>query len=232
MLQQLLSKVNLFSLESKAINSQRFFKTWVWEYWYWDEFLWISVPDCRKIAKEFCLLDFNDLEYLLKSKKHEHRLIALLILRFKFDKDISLKSRENIINFSFKNIKSINNWDLVDLFIPYVFWEYFFDKDKSFIYDYVKSSDLWFRRISVLTCFYDIKKWFFNDILQICELLLNDNHDLIHKSTWWMLREIWKKDEKVLLNFLDKYHKVMPRTMLRYSIEKLDVDKKNYYMKK
>jgi len=232
MLRKLIFELNEKSNKDKALILQRFFKIWPWEYWEWDIFLWITVPIVRNIAKKYLNLSFKNLEKLLHSNIHEYRFVALCILRINFEKSKDELFNQQIINFTFKNILKINNWDLVDLYIPYVFWRYFFNKDKKFIYEYIKSDNLWIKRIWVMTCFYDIKNNQFDDIIKISELLLYDKHDLIHKCTWWMLRETWKRNINILYNFLDKYYKIMPRTMLRYSIEKLDKDKKTYYMKK
>mgnify|MGYP003565283489 FL=1 len=120
---------------------------------------------------------------MLDSEIHEYRLIALMILRINFEKSKDEYFQKEIIDFVFENISRINNWDLVDLFIPYVFGKYFYTRDKSFIYEYVKSQNIWIRRIAIMTCFYDIKMSKFDDILKICELVLNDKHDLIHKAS-------------------------------------------------
>lgn len=232
MLQNLKNDLNSLSNEDKAKNMQRFFKTWVWEYGEWDIFLWITVPELKKLSKKYKNLDFESLEILLNSKIHDERYMALSILKLNFCETKLEDIKNKIFEFSYKNISSINNWDLVDSFIPYVWWEYFFQKNREVLYKLVKSNILWERRISIMTTFYFLRKWDFTDTIKICELLLQDKHDLIHKASGWMLREMWKIDIKSLYDFLDKYHKIMPRTMLRYAIEKLDKEKREYYMKK
>ncbi len=232
MLNYLLQDLNSLKNPYKAQTLQRFFKTWPWEYWEWDVFLWITVPELKKIAKKYIDLKFEDIQKLFCSKIHEERYLSLAILKLNFLKAKDLIEREKIINFSFKNLWYINNWDLVDSYIPYVFWEYFFDKDRSIIYKLTISDIIWERRVAILTTFYFLRHWDFQDTLKICEILLCDKHDLIQKACGWMLREVGKKDEKVLCDFLEKFHKTMSRTMLRYAIERLDIEKKKYYMKK
>lgn len=232
MLENLKKDLKKVSNTEKAKILQKFFKTWPGEYWEWDIFLWITIPEIRKISKNYLNLSYAEIEKLLKSQIHEYRFIALCILRYNFEKAKDIKNQEEIIKFVHKNLKSINNWDLVDTFIPYVFGKYYFDKNKDFVFEFAKSDDLWLRRIAILTHFYDIKQGSFSQLLKICEQLLTDKHDLIHKACGWMLREVGKKDEKVLLDFLDKYYKKMPRTMLRYSLERLSDEKRKFYMKK
>lgn len=217
----------------KAEILQRFFKTWVWEYWEGDIFIWITVPELRNIAKKYYKeTDFLVIKELLTSKIHEERFLALAILRVKYEKIKEELGKKEIFDFTLQNLKYINNWDLVDVYIPYVVWDYLFWKDVSLLFIWASSKNIWERRIAVMSTYSFIKRNKFEDTIKLCEILINDKHDLIHKATWWMLREVWKKDEKVLLNFLDKYYKLMPRTMLRYSIEKLDKNKREYYMKK
>lgn len=232
MLSSLLQDLVSLKNPAKAKILQGFFKTWKWEYWEWDVFLWITVPELKNVAKKYKDLGLQSLQEQLKSKIHEHRYIALAIIKLRYLELKDEKEKENLINFVKQNISSINNWDLVDTFIPYVFWEYYFNRDRSDLYIYQKSSSLWERRISIMTTFYFLKKWDFEDTLKICELLLWDKQDLIHKACGWMLREIWKVDEKVLVWFLDKNVKLMPRTMLRYAIEKFDTETRKYYLKK
>ncbi len=232
MLENLLQELNNHSNTSKSLILQRFFKTWVWEYWEWDKFLWITVPELRVISKKYLSLNFSDLKKLLDSGIHEYRFVALTIIRLNYEKIKEEPIKDNLIEFVLKNICRINNWDLVDTFIPCVFWEYFFTRNRELLYKFVKSDSLWERRISIMTTFYFLKNKDFWDTIKICEELLWDKHDLIHKATWWMLREMGKRDTKPLYDFLDKYHKTMPRTMLRYAIEKLSENERQYYLKK
>ena len=181
----------------------------------------------RKLAKKYSKLSLDEIDSLLNSLIHEYRLVALLILVDKYNND-----KKNIYDFYFKNVSRVNNWDLVDLTAPKIVGDYLSDKDRNVLYSLAKSPNLWEKRISIVSTFAFIRNNEFSDTLNISEILLNDKHDLIHKAVGWMLREVGKKDEKVLCSFLDKYSKLMPRTMLRYSIEKFSDEKKKYYMRR
>ena len=227
---QLIKELQKLANPAKAEILQRFFKTGPGQYGEGDIFLGITVPEQRRIANKFDL-SLKELQKLLSSKIHEHRLTSLFILINKYKK-ADEKLREKIYNFYLKNIKKINNWDLVDLSAPNILGDFLINKDKSILYKLAKSSNLWGRRISILSTFTFIKNNQFEDSIKIAEILLKDSHDLIHKAVGWMLREMGKRDEKVLISFLNKHYKNMPRTMLRYAIEKFDETKKQFYMKK
>lgn len=214
----------------KAKILQWFFKTWKWEYGQWDIFLGIKVPDQRKIVKKyFKEVKFDDIQELLKSKYHEFRMTALLLLVEKYKKNW-IDERKNIYQFYMKNLEYVNNWDLVDVTCPKIVWDFLFDKDRGILYDLVKSKNLWEQRISIISTLYFIRKWDFQDTLKLSEIFLDHKHDLIHKAVGWMLREVWKKDIKVLKEFLDKYAQKMPRTMLRYAIEKFEEKDRKHYL--
>lgn len=215
----------------KAKFFPRFFKAGPGEYGEGDKFIGVTVPNMRLVARKYKNSNLKDLQELLNSPIHEHRLTALIILVNKY-KRADEKLRKEIAEFYLKNTKHINNWDLVDLSACYILGGYYLDKDRSIIYKLVKSKHLWERRISVLTTFWFIKNNQYEDSLKIAKILLYDKHDLIHKAVGWMLREIGKKDVKVLENFLQKYYQVMPRTMLRYAIEKFPEAKRQKYLKK
>ncbi len=219
----------------KAAILQRFFKTAKGEYAENDLFLGLTVPESRKIAINFKNLEFNDIENLLQSKIHEERLIALFILILQFNNVV--QNRKKIFDFYLKNIDCVNNWDLVDSSADKIIGRYFFelkkvDETKKFLIKLANSNKLWHRRISVISTFYFIKKNQFEHTIDLCHILLNDKHDLIHKATGWMLREIGKRDLTVLRDFLNKNYKSMPRTTLRYAIEKLKMDERKKYLKK
>lgn len=218
----------------KAKLLQGFFKTGKGEYGEGDIFLGLVVPQQRKIAKEFSNIPLKEIKSLLKSEFHEYRLIALFILVIQYkraDKDKNEKLKEQIYNFYLSNTNRINNWDLVDLSAPNIVGDFLKNRDKSILYKLVKSGNLWERRIAILATFSFIRDNQFSDSLKISEILLKDKHDLIHKAVGWMLREIGKKDVKVLETFLKRYYKTMPRTMLRYSIEKFPEEKRKAYLK-
>jgi len=215
----------------KASQLQRFFKTAKGEYAEGDIFLGITVPQIRIIAKKYTDLTYKEIQQLLNSKFHEERLAALLILVRKFKKTKDQKEKQFIYNFYLKNTRGINNWDLVDLSAPNIVGEFLFDKDKSILRQLAISKNIWERRIAVLATFPLIKKRKFGESLALSQILINDPHDLIHKAVGWMLREVGKKDINVLETFLkDKYNQ-MPRTMLRYAIEKFPEEKRQMYLK-
>ena len=172
---------------------QRFFKTGPGEYGEGDVFLGIKVPEQRKVAKKYKNLPLEDLRSLLSSKIHEERLIALFILIFHYQKT---KNKTELINFYLKNTKHINNWDLVDLSAPRLLGDYLLNNDRKIIYKLANSKDLWEKRIAVLATFMLIKHNQYEDTLNISTILLNDQHDLIHKAVGWALREIGKKRPK------------------------------------
>lgn len=211
----------------KAEILQRFFKTGPGQYGEGDIFLGITVPEQRKVAKKYSDLRLDELQELLNSKIHEHRLVAILILNEQFK-----NNKKQIFDFYLKNTKNINNWDLVDLSAHKIIGEYLIDKDRKTLYKLANSKNLWEKRISIISTFAYIKNKEFGDALKIAEILLHDKHDLIHKAVGWVLREIGKKDQKVEEEFLKKHYKQMPRTMLRYSIEKFKEEKRKFYMKK
>jgi 3-methyladenine DNA glycosylase AlkD len=218
------------SAQAKVL--QGFFKTGPGQYGEGDIFLGIKVPVQREAIKKYYDLSFVDLQELLNSKIHEYRLSAVFILVKKFEKALkegNEKLQEIVYKFYLKNTRNINNWDLVDLSAPNIVGYYLLAKNREILYTLVKSKNLWERRIAILSTFTFLRQKDFKDVVKIAEILLKDEHDLIHKAVGWMLREAGKRDVKVLYKFLDKYFKKMPRTMLRYSIEKLsDAEKKKY----
>lgn len=213
-----------------AEHSQRFFKTGKGEYGEGDKFLGIRVPVLRKHAGKYRHIKFTEIKKLIKSKYHEERLCALFLLVEKYKKG-SEKEKGDICNFYMNSTKYINNWDLVDSSAPYIAGAYFENKDKKPLYDFALSGDMWKRRIAILSTFHMIRKNSFNDALKISEILVNDREDLIHKAVGWMLREIGKRDIVSEKRFLKKYYKRMPRTMLRYAIEKFPEAERKRFLK-
>ena len=215
----------------KAKILMRFFKTGKGEYGEGDVFWGIVVPKQRIIAKKHRAISLEECLSLLKSRIHECRLTALFILIDKYKKG-SFEIKERIFQEYLKNTEYINNWDLVDLSAPNIIGDYLYDKDKSILSKFVKSKSLWERRIAILATFSFIRQNKFTDSLSLAEELLNDKEDLIHKAVGWMLREIGKRNLKVEEDFLRRYYRVMPRTMLRYAIEKFSEEKRKFYLKK
>lgn len=208
-----------------------FFKTGAGQYGEGDKFLGVVVPDARKVVRKFKNLSFEELNKLLENEYHECRFCALLILVERFKK-ANESERTLLYEYYLSKTKYINNWDLVDLSCKDIVGEYLVDKDRSKLYELVRSNLLWDQRISVVSTFAFIKRGDLEDIFRLSEMLLDHKHDLMHKATGWMLREAGKKDELSLKLFLDKFHKQMPRTMLRYAIEKLSAEDRAHYMKK
>ncbi|WP_374032684.1 DNA alkylation repair protein [Bdellovibrio bacteriovorus] len=218
---------------SRAVILQRFFKTGKGEYAEGDVFLGLTVPQSRKIAKKYAsALNLKELDTLMKSPNHEERLIALLILVSQFQ-EASEKEQTRIFKLYIKNSKYVNNWDLVDTSAPAIVGGYLLNRDRSVLKELATSKNLWQRRIAMLATFHFIYNGESADTLKIAKLLLKDEHDLIHKAVGWMLREMGKKvSEEKLLKFLDQHAAKMPRTMLRYSLEKLLAEKRKHYMSK
>lgn len=231
LLQEIKLELNSLADKKVAEHSQHFFKTGKGEYGEGDVFLGIRVPVIRRLAKKYQQLPLNNIQTLLKSKHHEQRLLALILLVNLFKKS-DIKVQKDIFNLYINNVKYINNWDLIDTTTPHIVGAYLFDKDRSLLYEFAASDNLWKRRISVLACFYFIKQNEYDDGLKLAELLLEDNEDLIHKAVGWMLREIAKKDYGITCSFLDKFASCMPRTMLRYALEKFPLPTKQEYMVK
>lgn len=229
-LDELRQSVNKLANPAQAKILSRFFKTGKGEYGEGDEFLGIKVPISRKTAKQFYALSLDEIQELINSKIHEERLIALFILTEQFRKGDEAKKR-SIFHFYLKNTKQVNNWDLVDLSAERIIGSYLFDKDKNILFKLARSKNLWERRIAIMSTFHFIKIGSYDTTLSIADMLLKDEHDLIHKAVGWMLREIGNRDLKTEETYLKKHYKIMPRTMLRYAIEKFPERKRQAYLK-
>jgi 3-methyladenine DNA glycosylase AlkD len=219
------------SNEKQAEVLQRFFKTGKGEYGEGDIFYGIKVPVQRKIAKKNSDVSIGEVQKLLNSPIHEERLVSLFILVDQYSKAED-KTKELIFKFYLKNAKKINNWDLVDLSAPKIVGVHLLTRDKDILFKLARSSNVWEKRIAILSTYTFIRNLHFDTTFLIAEILLNDKHDLIHKAVGWMLREAGNKDMQAEEVFLKKYYKVMPRTMLRYAIEKFPDQKRMKYMAK
>jgi len=209
-----------------------FFKTGPGQYGEGDVFLGLTSAEVKNIAKKyFKEAEFKTIQKLLDSKIHEERTAALRILVYKYEK-ADEKLKKQIYTFYLKNAKKINNWDLVDVSAPNIVGDYLLDKDRKNLYKLAVSKNLWEKRIAIISTFGFIRNNQFEDALKISEMLLNDKHDLIHKAVGWMLREVGKRDEKLLEKFLNKNIRQLPRTTLRYAIEKFPEKKRKEYLKK
>lgn len=215
----------------KAVNYSRFFKTGKGEYGEGDIFLGIVVPVQRKISRQYKNLSLKETEKLLQSTYHEYRLTALFILVLTYEKASAEKQTE-IYELYMSNLAYINNWDLIDLSAPKIVGYYLMThpEKQNILSVLAQSENLWERRIAIMATFPFIKRKQFDLTFAIAEMLIHDTHDLIHKAVGWMLREIGKIDQQAEEVFLKKYYKTMPRTMLRYAIEKFDEKKRAYYM--
>ncbi len=217
--------------KEKAVILSRFFKTGPGHYGEGDKFLGVVVPDIRAAVKKFTDLSLTDLQKLLDSPYHEDRLGALLIAVVKYSR-ADKKEQKYIYKWYLKNTKRINNWDLVDLTAEKIIGPYLEDKDKKVLFKFIKSKNLWERRIAILSTFHYIKKGDCELTLRLAQLLLKDKHDLMHKAAGWMLREVGKRcGEENEEKFLKKYYQQMPRTMLRYAIERFAENKRLKYLR-
>ena len=219
--------------EKKAKTMQKYFKSGKGEYGEGDEFIGLTVPIQRLIAKDFYKdLSLNEIEKLLQSGIHEHRLTAILMLVLKYEKTKSQELRNQIVEFYLRNTLRFNNWDLVDSGCYKIIGHYAFHQNREdILYKLAESENLWEKRIAIVSTFHFIKNKSLQIVPEIVLMNVNHPHDLMHKANGWMLREMGKIDEAVLLDFLDSYATQLPRTSLRYAIEKLDVSLRQYYLK-
>ncbi len=230
---KVVSKLKSESSSEKAEVLSRFFKTGKGAYGEGDRFLGVTMPEVRRVAREFRELAFSEIEKLLSSPYHEVRMTGLLILVDRFER-ADETGRKEIYEYLLDHRGAMNNWDLIDAIVPKIVGAYLVTqrKKRKNLYTLAQSDDLWERRIAMLATFSFIREDDFDDTLAIAELLLDDPHDLIHKATGWMLREVGKRDLATLRGFLDAHAFRMPRTMLRYAIEKLPEAERKGYMSK
>lgn len=211
---------------------QNFFKTGKGQYGEGDIFIGVTVPNTRNVANKFIDLKSTEIKKLLDSKIHEVRLLGfiLIVLQFKKSKDDSI--RKKLFDFYLKNKKQANNWDLVDLSAYFVIGAWLKDKDKKILFQLAKSKSIWDRRIAIISTLAFIRENDFKTTIKLSEILLKDNEDLMHKAVGWMLREVGKRDINILIKFLNQHSIKMPRTMLRYSIEKFPEKIRKHYLQR
>ena len=227
---EVVNALKLVATEERRKVNEWFFKTGKGEYGYGDIFLGVTAPEIRRIAKKFSQeISLQELTELIRSPIHEVRLCALIILVNKYNKE----EPDRIYHYYLKHLNSVNNWDLVDTSAPHIVGDYLYNNpEKSkILLEFSHSENLWVRRISIVSTFAFIKNNEFNTTLEITKLLLNDNHDLIHKAVGWMLREIYKRDEGLIKRFLRQNYAQIPRTTLRYAIERMDKEERLLYLK-
>jgi 3-methyladenine DNA glycosylase AlkD len=225
--------LEVLSIPEKAEFFPRFFKTGIGEYGEGDQFIGVTVPDQRAIAKEyFKIISLAELSKLLSSKIHEHRLTALLILVYKFEKSKDQSEQKEIVDFYLNHLEYINNWDLVDTSCYKILGRYAFEnQEDKILIDLSNSEKMWKKRMAIVGTMHYIKKGKFDLTKEFALKNLLHPHDLMHKANGWLLREMGKKNEQELLDFLSLHYKIMPRTCLRYAIEKLDEDLRQDYLK-
>ncbi len=229
--EQVKTELDKLSDPEYAGRLQGFFKTGEGEYGEGDVFLGLRVPETRRVAKKYRKIPLTDVLELLRSGIHEHRLIALFILTEQFNRGDG-EVRRQIVELYLRNTEYVNNWDLVDSSAHKILGAWLVDRPREVLYELAGSESLWERRISIISTFAFIDKGDLADALALARVLVDDGHDLIHKASGWVLREVGKKDQSVLEEFLVEHHKTMPRTMLRYAIEKLPGDLRRFYMAK
>jgi 3-methyladenine DNA glycosylase AlkD len=215
----------------QQIILQRFFKTDTGEYGEGDVFLGIKVPILRRIANKYKWLSLDEIQNLLQNPIHECRFIALIILIYQYNQSDS-SDKPEIVHFYLNHTRYINNWDLVDISAPKLLGDYLLARSREVLYQLAGSKQWWERRIAILATFCLIRNHDFADTLQLATILLQDPHDLIHKAVGWMLREVGNRDQSVEKTFLNQHYRQMPRTMLRYAIEKFPNETRQFYLKK
>lgn len=230
MAQKIKKDIRSFSDSERARKALRYFKTAPGDYGAGDVFIGLTTPQARQFAKKYQDIALRDVESLLKSEIHEERMIALMILVKRFSAG-NEKEQARLYRFFMKNRKYVNNWDLVDSSAPYIVGAFLLERDRSVLMQLARSKSLWDRRIAVVATAAFIKQGESKETFRLARILMKDEHDLIHKAVGWMLREVGKKvSERELKSFLDKYAKVMPRTTLRYSLERLSAKDRQKYM--
>lgn len=215
----------------KAAFYPRFFKTGPGEYGEGDRFLGVTVPKCRKIARAARGLATPEVVKLLRSPLHEERMVALLVQVDAFRRARSPKERGDVYRLYVRHLDRVNNWDLVDGSAPTIVGGFLEDGDRKILYRWARSQDLWERRVAMLATFHYIRADDFEDALALARILKDDEHDLIHKAVGWMLREVGNRDRAAMEDFLQAHYRTMPRTMLRYAIEKLPEKRRQAYLK-
>ena len=227
---EVINALKTLATEERRKTNEWFFKTNKGQYGYGDIFLGVRTPDVRDVAKRFSqTITLIELTELIQNPIHEVRLCALIILVNKYNKEES----DRIYQYYLKHLNSVNNWDLVDTSAPHIVGDYLYNNpEKSeILLEFSRSENLWIRRISIVSTFTFIKNSEFNKTLEIANLLINDDHDLIHKAVGWMLREIYKRDEILIKQFLRQNYAQIPRTTLRYAIERMDKEERLLYLK-
>jgi 3-methyladenine DNA glycosylase AlkD len=228
------SELQRYANAEDAAFLQRFFKTGEGQYGAGDQFIGVRVPDTRKACKSAGKMPLSEVEELLKSDVHEHRLAAVILLADQF-KSVASSGQEDIYRLYLKALDRgyINNWDIVDTSAGFIVGEYLWERSRESLLELARHQDVWHRRVAVLASFQFIKKGDASTTLELAKVLLHDSHDLIQKAVGWMLREVGKRvSRELLITFLEEHHKDMPRTMLRYAIEHLEPSQRAHFMER
>jgi 3-methyladenine DNA glycosylase AlkD len=226
----IIDELKSFATEDRRKTNEWFFKTGPGEYSEHDQFIGVRMPQIRGVAKKyFKVIKFNEINRLISHPVHEIRHCALIILVNKYQSG----NKEEVFNYYLNNLGSVNNWDLVDTTSPHIIGNFIFTHQEkiSLLYEWENSNNLWERRIAIVSTSAFIRHGEFTPTLKISKLLLNDQQDLIHKAVGWMLREVYKKDEAVVKLFLRENYAQLPRTTLRYAIERMQEDERQRYLK-
>jgi 3-methyladenine DNA glycosylase AlkD len=230
--EQIIEALKDKAIPEKAAFLPRFFKSGPGEYGEGDQFLGVKVPDQRAIAKQFFKdIGLDELSELIQNPFHEVRLTGLMMLVYRFEKTKSEFEQKAIVDFYLSHLDFVNNWDLVDSSCYQILGAFYFKRDKSIFYALADSNHLWRQRVAMISSYFWIKKREFTDALALAEELKNHPHDLMHKAVGWMLREIGNRDFDTEFNFLKKNYKNMPRTALRYAIEKFPEELRQDFLK-
>ncbi len=226
-MKQLLAELRSLSDPAKIATYKNFHKTHDGGYAAGEEFLGLTVPQLRVLAEKYHELTLVHVKQLLGSHVHEEKYVAALILVHKYQQG----NKKAVVDFCLTHARKLSGWDLVDSVAPSIFGDYYLDKDRSLFTRLARSHNLWERRIAIVSTYGFIRKGSFDTTLEIADLLIHDTHDLIHKAVGWMLREVGKRDALLLKNYLKSRYKTMPRTMLRYAIERFPETERKKYLR-
>lgn len=232
--ERFIAAIGKFYDAERAVGALRFFKTEKGGYGEGDQFLGATVPKTRLVCREFRDLPLGEIQQLLDSPIHDHRLGAVIILvdQYKRAKK-DAKKRDDIFNLYLKNVRGgrVNNWDIVDSSAGYIIGPHEQNGDRTLLFELARSDNLWHKRVGIMSAFWYVVNGDFSTTLELAEILVNDSHDLIQKAVGWQLREVGKRGGRdLLLDFLDKHAATMPRTALRYAIEHLPPEQRTHYM--
>ncbi len=232
MLAQVKKELRQYVNPKRAALAPRFFRAGKGQYAEGDKFLGVAVPDVRKVVKEFTfMLELTETELLIRSEWHEERLCGLLMLVMRYQKSSTEEEQQAYIDFYIRNFNWVNNWDLVDSTAHHLLGHWLLNRNREYLHTLAHSGQLWQQRIAIVATLAFIRKNQYADTFALAETLKTHQHDLIHKATGWMLREAGKRNEEALHEFLREHYPTMPRTMLRYAIEKLPETERQAYLR-